>query len=108
MATDADRLHTVGDMPNAHNLSPVQADANRAPPVTSRHARAPDVFVAALLARHFAGTSPIDVNAPSPRARTPAQLTQERHSDSATTNREPALIDEVNGSDEGADRPVRA
>ena len=100
MATGAGRPHTVGDMPNAHTISPVQTDANRAPPVTSPHARAPDVFVAALLARHFAGTSPTDVNAPSLRARTTAQLTQERQSDSTTTNREPALIDEVNESDE--------
>ena len=78
-------------MPNPVTISPVQTDAHRALPVTAPDTRRPDVFVAVLLARHFAGTSPTDVNTPSPVAGTTAQLTQARQADSTTTNREPML-----------------
>ena len=93
-------LPTFGVMPNVANISPPQTDVNRAPPITSADTHPPDVFVATLLARHFAGTTPTNVTASSPGVHTPAQLTQERQADDTTTNGEPTLNDEVNESDE--------
>jgi RNA polymerase sigma-70 factor (ECF subfamily) len=87
-------------MPNAATISPAQNDVNRAPPITTVDTSSPDVFVAALRARNFAGTSPADVCAPSPNVRTTTQLTRKRLADDTTTNGEPTLNDEVIGSDQ--------
>jgi RNA polymerase sigma-70 factor, ECF subfamily len=87
-------------MPNPVTISPVQTDAHRAPAVTAPDTRTPDVVVAVSPARHYAGTSPTDVKTPSPVAGTAAQLTQARHADSTTTNREPPLSHEFDETDE--------
>jgi RNA polymerase sigma-70 factor (ECF subfamily) len=87
-------------MPNADTISPVHTHAHRTAPVTASGIRPPDAFLAGLRSRHFARTSPTDVNTPSPIAGTTAQLTQARHAESTTTNREPTLSHDFDETDE--------